>query len=85
MFLFAKLCKRGDVTRAAMVIESLQSSLPSTGTGNLVFARMNPKPAVLKDLVFEWALCFRFCEIDRFQSLLGSGLPVKHTLRMAVT
>ena len=66
-FSFAKLSKQGEFARAAMVIESFKSLLPSNGlvfvfsTGNVVFARMNLKPASLKNFVFDWALCFRLC------------------------
>ena len=58
--------------RAAMVIESVQSLLPSTG---LVFVFFNreprfrqdeSEPAVLKHSIFDWALCFRLCELYRF-------------------
>ena len=42
------------------------------------FARMNLKPAVLKNFVFDWALCFRLCEVYRFQNLVGFELPIKH-------
>ena len=48
-------------------------------TGNLVFARMNLKPAVLKNFVFDWELCFHFCEVYRFQNLVGLELPIKHS------
>ena len=53
-------------------------------TGNLVFARMNlkpAKPAVLMNFVFDWTLCFRLCEVYRFQNLVGLELPLKHALR----
>ena len=69
-----------------MIIQLIQSLLPSTGlvfvfsTGNLVFSRMNLKPAVLKNFVFDWALCFRPCEVSRFQNLAGLESPIKHTL-----
>ena len=41
-------------------------------TGNLVVARINLKPAALKDFVFDWELCLRllrsllFSEFGRF-------------------
>ena len=66
-----------------MVIELVQSLLPSTGLvlcfsiGNLVFARMNLKPAVLKNFVFDWEMCFRLCEVYRFQNWVGLELPIK--------
>ena len=82
-----KLLKRGEFARATMVIESVQSLLPSTrlifvfSTGDHVFARLNLKSAVLKNFVFDWALCFRLCEVYRFQNLVGLELPIKHALR----
>ena len=63
-----------------MVIESVQSSLPRTAliflssTGNLVFARINLKPTVLKYVVFDWALCFRLCEVLRFSEFGRFGI-----------
>ena len=65
LFLFAKLCKRGEFARIAMVIKSDQVLLPSTGlvfafsTRNFILARMDLKPDVMKSSVFDWALCFR--------------------------
>ena len=50
-------------------------------TGNLVFARINLKPAVLKNFVVDWALCFRPCEVYRFQTLAGLEAPIEHTLK----
>ena len=49
-------------------------------TGDLVFARLNLKSAVLKNFVFDWALCFRLCEVYHFQNLVGLELPIKHAL-----
>ena len=49
--------------------------------GNLIFARMNLKPAVLKNFVFDWALCFGLCEVYRFQNFVGLELPIKHALK----
>ena len=51
-------------------------------TGNLAFARVNLEPAAFKDFVFDWALCFRLCEVYRFQNLVGLELPIKHALRI---
>ena len=48
-------------------------------TGNRVFARINLKPAVLKNFVFDWELCFHLCKVYRFQNLVGLELPIKHT------
>ena len=42
---------------------------------------MNLKPAVLKNLVFDWALCFR---LYRFQNLVGLKLPIKHALSFII-
>ena len=42
---------------------------------------MNLKPAVLKNFVFDWALCFCLCEVYRFQNLVGLQLPIKHALK----
>ena len=39
------------------------------------------KHAVLKDFVFDWALCFHLCEVNCFQNLVGLESPIKHTLR----
>ena len=72
--------KRGEFACAAMVIESVQSLLPSTG---LVFARMNLKPTVLKNFVFDLAMYFRLCEIYHLQNLVGLELPIKHALNNA--
>ena len=41
---------------------------------------MNLKPAVSKNFVFDWALCFRLCEVYRFQNLVGLESPIKHAL-----
>ena len=84
LVLFAKPCKRGEAARAAMVTESVQSLLPSTRLVFVFFkwkprfARMNLKPAVLKNFVFDWALCLRLCEVYHFQNLVGLELPIKH-------
>ena len=53
-------------------------------TGNLVFARINLKPAALKNFVFDLELCFRLCEVFRFQNLVGLEFPIKHTLNLHV-
>ena len=45
-------------------------------TGNLVLARMNPKPAPLKNFVFDWKPRFRLCSVYYFQNLLGLELPI---------
>ena len=45
---------------------------------------MNQKPAVVKNFVFDWVLCFRLCEVYRFQNLVGLELPIKHALRLAL-
>ena len=45
------------------------------------FARINLKPVALKNFVFDWELCFRLCEIYRFQNLVGLELPIKRTLK----
>ena len=37
------------------------------------------KPADLKNFVFDWELCFRLGEVNRFQNLVGLELPIKHT------
>ena len=74
-----------------MVIESAQSMLPSTGlvfmfsTGSIIFARMNLKPAVWKNFVFDMALCFRLCYVYRGQNLVGLELPIKHALIIKVS
>ena len=39
---------------------------------------MNLKRAVLKNFVFDWALCFSLCEVYHFQNLVGLELPIKH-------
>ena len=41
---------------------------------------MNLKPALLKNFVLAWELCFRLCEVYRFRNLVGLELPIKHTL-----
>ena len=45
-----------------------------------LFVRMNLKRVVLKNFVFDWALCFRLCEVYHFQNLVGLELPIKHAL-----
>ena len=47
-------------------------------TGNVVLARVNLKPAVLKNFVFDQEICFLLCEGNRFQDLEGLELPIKH-------
>ena len=76
---FASCCQAPD-----------SSSCLSTGNlaKNLAFARqyLKPpyhhclKPAALKNFVFDWELCFHLCEVYHFQNLVGSELPIKHTL-----
>ena len=56
----------------------------------VVFVFFNWKPrlhqgksetsAFLKNLVFDWEMCFHLCEVYRFQNLVGLELPIKHTL-----
>ena len=55
-----------------------QDSFSCISTRNLVFSWMNLKPALLKNFVFDWALCFGLCEVYRFQNLVGLELPIKH-------
>ena len=31
--------------------------------------------------MFDWELCFHFCEVYGFRNLVGLELPIKHTLR----
>ena len=50
-------------------------------SGDLVFAKPNLKSAVLKNFVFDWALCFRLCEVYHFDYLVGLELPIKHALK----
>ena len=45
----------------------------------LVFARLNLKPAVLKNFVFDSEVCFLVCEVYRFWNTVGLELPMKHT------
>ena len=52
----------------------------SCSTGNLVFARVNLKPSALKNLVFDWEMCFRVRKVYGFQNLVGLELPIRHTL-----
>ena len=66
----------GNFTRCCQAPDS--SSYFSTG--NLVFARMNLKPAALKDFVFDWELCFHLCKVYRFPNLVRLELPIKQTL-----
>ena len=71
-----------------MVIESVQfccqaaDSSSCFSIGNLVFAKINLKPAALENFVFDWELCFRLCEVFRFQNWVGLELPIKHTLML---
>ena len=53
-------------------------------TENLVFARINLKPAALKNFVFDWEACLRLCEVYHFQNLVGLELPIKHTLKLTL-
>ena len=43
---------------------------------------MNLKPAVLKNFVFDWEVCFRVCEVYLLQNLVGLELPFKHTVKV---
>ena len=51
---------------------------------NLVFARMNLKPAVFKNFVFDWELSFHLCEVYRFQNKVGLEIPIKNSLRVSL-
>ena len=57
-----------------------QDSFSFFSTGNPFFARINLKPAALKNFAFDWKLCLRLCEVYRSQNLVGFELPIKHTL-----
>ena len=44
--------------------------------------RINLKPAILKNRVFDWEVCFDSREVYRFQNLVGLELSIKHTLKL---
>ena len=48
-------------------------------TGNVVFFLMHLKPAVLKNAVFDWEMCFYLCEVHCFQKLVS----IKHTVQFS--
>ena len=77
--------KRGEFARAALSQVNLCCQAPDSSSysliGNLVFAKMNMKPAVLMKFVFDWTLCFRLCEVCRFQNLVRLKSPIKHILK----
>ena len=83
---FVELWKRGNFARIATVIGNFTlccqapDSSSCFSTGNLVFARINLKPAVLKNFVFDWEPCFHLCEVYRIQNLVGLELPIKRNL-----
>ena len=49
---------------------------------NLVFARMNLKTADLKNVVFDWEMCFHPSEVYRFRNLVGIDLQIKYTQQL---
>ena len=53
-------------------------------SGSFFFAKMNQKPAVLKNFVFYWGICFCLCEVNCFQNLVSLELPIKHSLKVDV-
>ena len=74
-------CCYSQLSQSNHCRQALDSS-SSFSNKNLIFYRMNPKPAALKKFVFDWALCFRFCEVYLFQNLVGLESPIKHTLKL---
>ena len=85
--IFVFICetlKTRQFARAAMVIESVQFLL-STGLVFLFFnwkpcfRQDHLKPAVLKNLVFDWTLSLLLCEVCLFHDLAGFKSPIKHT------
>ena len=85
LFIYKTPNSKGFCSIAAM-IESVRiccqapDSSSCFSNGNLVFTRMNVKPAVLKNFEFDCERYFRLCESYRFQNLVGVGLSIKHTV-----
>ena len=80
--LYCRTLKTGQLFSRCFTLScQAPDSCSCFSTRNLVFARINLKPAVLKNFVFDSELCLRLCEVYRFENMVGLELPIKHTLR----